>query len=151
MASELLLAGPTARPVRARDAHRTPCARRAEAHLRTNLCPFGPRFYNSSDLICRHLAWINFSSVVSAGRALTVTGPGSSEAVACAWPVQRPGAFYTGALSVEGSAMRTSKFMGAMALVLSAIFAGFWTWQAPGWLRGPLTPAHRIHSATALR
>lgn len=47
--------------------------------------------------------------------------------------------------------MRTSKFMGAMALVLSAIFAGFWTWQAPGWLRGPLTPAHRIHSATALR
>ena len=37
--------------------------------------------------------------------------------------------------------MRTSKFMGAMALVLSAIFAGFWTWQAPGWLRGPLTSA----------
>lgn len=28
-----------------------------------------------------------------------------------------------------------------MALVLSTIFAAFCTWQAPGWLRGPLNPA----------
>ncbi len=37
--------------------------------------------------------------------------------------------------------LRTSKFTVVMALVLSGIFAAFCIWQAPGWLRGPLTPA----------
>ena len=35
--------------------------------------------------------------------------------------------------------MKRSRFMLTLALVLLLFFAAFWTWQTPGWLRGPLT------------
>ena len=35
--------------------------------------------------------------------------------------------------------MKNSVFMTGLALVMLLAFAAFWTWQTPGWLRGPLT------------
>lgn len=35
--------------------------------------------------------------------------------------------------------MKSSAFMSKLALSLLLVFAAFWTWQTPGWLRGPLT------------
>lgn len=36
--------------------------------------------------------------------------------------------------------MKKSAFMPVLLLVLLALYAAFWTWQTPFWLRGALTP-----------
>lgn len=41
--------------------------------------------------------------------------------------------------------MKKSAFMPVLALVLLLVFGAFWTWQTPGWLRGPLTPEEIDH------
>jgi len=35
--------------------------------------------------------------------------------------------------------MKKAAFMPKLALVLLIVFGAFWTWQTPGWWRGPLT------------
>ena len=41
--------------------------------------------------------------------------------------------------------MRKIGFQTRLAIILLAAYALFWTWQTPGWLRGPLTQQEIEH------